>query len=135
MARFSLVFPNEVVKELEEVDKNLEKIFGEMCTEAAEVVRDNVVKNMKKVFKTTESLEQGLRITKVYHTKDDDAINVKIGFYGYDDDGKPIPLKALAREYGTSSGEQKKPFFRKAFKRKDIEGAMIKVQNKYLSKE
>jgi hypothetical protein len=28
----------------------------------------------------------------------------------------PIPLKALAREYGTSRGEKKKPFMRKAFK-------------------
>ena len=135
MARFSSVFPNDVMKELEEVDKNFEDIFGEMCTEAAEAVRKNVVRNMKKVFKTTESLERGLLVTKVYHTKSDDAINTKVAFYGYDDDGKPIPLKALAREYGTSSGEAKKPFFRKSFKRKEIEEVMTRVQNKYLPKE
>ena len=42
---------------------------------------------------------------------------------------------SLAREYGTSSGESKKPFFRKSFKKAQIENAMKKVQEKYLSKE
>ena len=65
--------------------------------------------------------------------------NGDIGFYGYDGvptkqypKGTPIPLKAMAREYGTSSGEQKKPFFRKAFAKKEIEQAMMEVQNRYI---
>ena len=39
-----------------------------------------------------------------------------------------MALIAIAREYGTSMGEQKKPFFRKAFKQKEIEEAMWKAQ-------
>ena len=49
--------------------------------------------------------------------------------------GVPISLIALAREYGTSSGEGKKPFFRKSFKKAEIEAEMKKVQEKYLPKE
>ena len=134
MAKYSAELPNEIIKELQELDQNFEDIFGEMCMEAAEVVRDNVVRNMRKVFKTTRSLEQGLLITKVYHTPSDDSINVKVGFWGYDDNGVPIPLKVLAREYGTHTGESRRPFFRKSFKRIDIEEAMMKVQNRYLPK-
>ena len=91
---------------------------------------------------TTKALEKGLRITKVYRTSNDEIAS-KIAFYGYDKEkkskqypnGVPIPLIALAREYGTSSGEKKKPFFRKSFKKKEIEDAMLKIQEKYLPKE
>jgi hypothetical protein len=103
-----------------------------MTKAGAEVVYRLVKSNMSSVFKTTKSLEKGLKITKVYKTPSDDGINTHIGFYGYDDDGVPIPLKAMAREYGTSRGEAKKPFFRKSFKKKDIEQAMLKVQGKYI---
>ena len=69
-------------------------------------------------------------------TKSDDGINTKVGFYGYDDDGVPIPLKALAREYGTSRGERKKPFMRKAFKDTSaITDAMNRVQERYIRDE
>jgi hypothetical protein len=45
-------------------------------------------------------------------------------------------LIALAREYGTSSGEKKKPFLRKAFKKKElIEQAMLEVQNRYIKED
>ena len=83
---------------------------------------------------------KGLKITRVYKTPTDDGINVHIGFYGYDTDkvtkahpkGVPIPLIAMAREYGTSSGENKKPFLRKSFAKKEIEQAMMEVQEKYI---
>lgn len=51
------------------------------------------------------------------------------------DYGVPAPLVAIAREYGTSSGEKKKPFFRKSFKKAEITQAMLKVQEKYLKNE
>ena len=41
----------------------------------------------------------------------------------------------MAREYGTSNGEAKKPFFRKSFKKDEIENEMRKVEEKYLPKE
>ena len=132
MAGFKSELPNDLIKEIESINKNSEKMFGEMTKAGAEVVYRLIKSNMSSVFKTTKSLEKGLKITKVYKTPSDDGINTHIGFYGYDEDNIPIPLKAMAREYGTSKGEAKKPFFRKSFKKKDIEQAMLKVQEKYI---
>ena len=117
-------------------------MMKEMTKAGAKIVYKNVQANMSKSFKTTKSLNKGLKITKAYQTSNDE-IAVKIAFYGYDKEkitkqypnGVPIPLIALAREYGTSSGEKKMPFFRKSFKKKEIEDAMLKVHEKYLPKE
>ncbi len=125
--------PNELIGSLKSLSNNANEMMEEMTHAGAVVVFNNIKSNMKKSFKTTESLEKGLKITKAYKTKDDDAINTKVGFYGYDDKGVPIPLKALAREYGTSKGEKKKPFMRKSFKTEDtITNAMLKVQERYI---
>ena len=144
MARFSNEIPYDLLREFEDLETNCTEIFGEMCQAGAEVVHNKVVENMKNAFETTDSLEQGLKITKVYKTPSDDGINVHVGFYGYNDKGVPIPLIAMAREYGTygsnpktksnnkTKGEAKKPFFRKSFKKKDIEQAMQAVQDKYI---
>ena len=132
MARFQSELPNDLIKAFEELETNCDDMFGEMCMAGAETVYNAVQTNMRKVFKSTRSLEKGLRITKVYKTPSDDGINVHVGFYGYNEEGVPIPLIAQAREYGTSSGEEKKPFFRKSFKKKEIEQAMKKVQDKYI---
>lgn len=53
----------------------------------------------------------------------------------YSYNGIPVPLIVIAREFGTSSGEAKKPFFRKSFKKSQIEKAMLDEQEKYLPKE
>lgn len=141
MARFNAELPNDLIKEFEGLEKDCRKIFGEMVEAGARAVHKNVLNNMKKVFKNTATLERGLKVTKIYNTPSDDGINVHIGFYGYDPDspktkkhpnGTPIPLIAMAREFGTSSGEAKKPFFRTSFKKKEIEQAMKQVQEKYI---
>ncbi len=132
MAKFKNELPNDLIKELESINKNSEKVFGEMVEAGADVVYKLIKSNMTNVFKTTKSLDKGLKITKVYKTPSDDGINVHIGFYGYNDEGVPIPLIAMAREYGTSKGEAKKPFLRKSFKKKQIEQAMMQVQEKYI---
>ena len=132
MAKFKSELPYDLIKAFEDLETDCEDMFGEMCKAGAEVVYNNVRANMGKAFKSTRSLEKGLKITRVYKTPSDDGINVHVGFYGYNEDGVPIPLIAQAREYGTSSGEQKKPFFRKSFKKKDIEQAMQRVQDKYI---
>jgi len=139
MARFNAELPNDLMKVFEDLETNAPQMMGEMCRAGAEVVYKKVVSNLGKVFARTETLLKGLKITKVYNTPTDDGINVHIGFYGYDGEptkqypkGKPIPLIAMAREYGTSKGEQKKPFFRKSFSKKDIEQAMLEVQNRYI---
>ena len=132
MAKFQSELPNDLRKVFEDLETNCDEMLGEMCAAGAEVVYNNALANMKKAFKSTRSLEKGLKITKVYKTPSDDGINVHVGFYGYTEDGVPIPLIAQAREYGTSKGEAKKPFFRKSFKKAQIEEAMQKVQDKYI---
>ena len=140
MAKFNAELPNDMIKAFEELETNVPEMMGEMCKAGAEVVYKKVVSGLSKAFARTETLLKGLKITKVYKTPTDDGINVHIGFYGYDKDkvtkahpkGVPIPLIAMAREYGTSSGEKKKPFFRKSFSKKDIEQAMMDVQNRYI---
>lgn len=141
MARFDSELPTELLKVFDELETNCEEIFGNMTKAGAEVVYKNVKSNMAKSFKSTKALDKGLKITKVYKTPSDDGINVYVGFYGYDPDSKPtkrhpygtpIPLIAMAREYGTSRGEQKKPFLRKSFNKSQIEQEMLIVQNKYI---
>lgn len=136
MAKFHSELPNDLMKVFEDLETNCEDMFGEMCKAGAQVVYARVKANMGKVFKSTKSLDKGLKITRVYKTPSDDGINVHVGFYGYTEDGVPIPLIAQAREYGTSregkDHEAKKPFFRKSFKKKEIEEAMQKVQDKYI---
>ena len=136
MAGFQLELPTEVIGSFNKLHDNADEMFTEMTKAGAKVVFNNIKDNMKKSFKTTRTLEKGLKITKSYHTKSDDAVNTKVGFYGYDDDGVAIPLKALAREYGTSRGEKKKPFLRKSFKTEStITDAMLKVQERYIGNE
>ena len=132
MAKFNNELPYDLIKVFEDLETNCFDIFGEMCKAGAETVYDKTVSNMGKAFKSTKSLMKGLKLTKVYRTPSDDGINVHIGFYGYNDEGVPIPLIALAREYGTSRGEKKIPFFRKSFNKQAIEQAMQKVQDKYI---
>ena len=132
MAKFHQELPNDLIKVFEDLETNCDDMIGEMCKAGAEVVYGKVKDNMGKSFKSTKSLDKGLKITKIYKTPSDDGINVHVGFYGYTEEGVPIPLIAQAREYGTSKGEEKKPFFRKSFNKKAIEQAMQKVQDKYI---
>ena len=141
MAKFKAELPNDLIKVFDELETNAPIMMGEMCKAGATVVYDKVVSGLKKAFdpNKVDSLLKGLKITKVYQTPSDDGINVHVGFYGYDGEptkrypkGTPIPLKAMAREYGTSSGERKVSFLRPAFKKKDIEQAMMEVQKRYI---
>lgn len=143
MAKYESILPTELIKQFEEVYDNTFNMMGDMTKAGAQVAYENVKSNMNKSFKSVKSLNKGLILTRVYRTPSDDGVNCKVGFYGYDTskktkkypNGVPIPLIALAREYGTSSGESKKPFFRKSFKKTEIEEKMKKVQEKYLPKE
>ena len=156
MARFKSELPLELIKEFENLNKNTEKMLGEMTKAGAEVAYDNVVLNMKKAFKNSKELIQSLRITKTYKTPSDDGINNKVAVYGYIKQGKsfkrknsykkkssktyesngvPASLVVIQREYGNSRGEKKIPIFRPAFKKSQLESAMLKVQEKYLPKE
>lgn len=147
MARFNAELPNDLIKTFEDLETNASEMMGEMCKAGASVVYNKVIKNLGKAFKSTETLIKHLKITKVYKTPTDDGINVHIGFYGYHETrktkkhpkGVPIPLIAMAREYGTSvdgkNHEQKKPFLRKSFAKKDIEQAMLEAQKEFIKED
>ena len=136
MAGFNLELPTEVINSMNNLYDNAEDMMKEMTQAGAKVVYKNIQNNMKRSFKTTRSLEKGLKISRSFKTKSDDGINTKVGFYGKDENGIAIPLKALAREYGTSRGEKKKPFLRKSFKTEStITDAMLKVQERYIGNE
>lgn len=140
MAKFSAELPYDLIKQFNELaDGGAEKIIKEMVDAGADVAEKNIRANMRKAFKDTSRLEKCLVKTKAYKTTSDDAIVVKVGFYGYfvNEQGKtvPAPLVAQAREYGTKHGEKQRRFMFRAFKKAEITDAMLKVQEKYIKDE
>ena len=136
MAKFTEELPVELIRQFEELNLGATDMMKKMTEAGAKVVYTNVKSNLKKVLnRRTGDLEMSLIITRPYKNSKEE-IATKVGFYGYDRNGIPNPLKAMAREYGTSNGEAKKPFLRPAFKKKtEIEQAMQSVQDEYLPKE
>lgn len=140
MAKFEGKIPMEYIKQFNDHEAETIDMINEMVDAGADYVLKEVKKNMKSVFKRTDSIERGLKKTVIYKTPSDDGINAHVGFYGYYKEkatkkfpkGVPYALIAKAREYGSKSGEAKKPFFRKAFKKKEIEAVMKSVQDKYI---
>lgn len=139
MARYAVEIPNDVLTELEKRDTKLESITDEMLEAGGKVVYARAEGNISKSFKNPAPIRSGLRLTRVYKNSDEGK-SIKVGFYGYYKarktkkypGGVPIPLIASAREYGTSSGEAAKPFFRKSFNRAAINAAMQAVHDKYI---
>ena len=136
MAKFTEELPVELIRQFEELNLGATDMMKKMTEAGAKVVYTNVKSNLKKVLNRRRGdLEKSLIITRPYKNSKEE-IATKVGFYGYDRNGIPNPLKAMAREYGTSNGEAKKPFLRPAFKKKtEIEQAMQSVQDEYLPKE
>lgn len=140
MAQFKAELPNDLMKQLSDMERNSDKMMSEMVEAGSEVIYSNVKRNITKSFKSSKSLEKGLVKAKPKSLKGKDGYGGWVGFTGYDTDkvskkypkGVPIPLIAMAREYGTSMGEKKKPFLRPAVKKNDIESAMLKVQENYI---
>lgn len=132
MAKFEMQLPDDIIKDFQKIYNNSDEIFGKMVQAGAEVVYNNIKANAPSSVKSSDMMNC-LKITKVYKTPSDDGINDKVGFYGYfiNKNGKttPAPLVANVFEYG-STKVQKKPFFRKSFRKAQIEKAMLKVQKK-----
>lgn len=132
MARFELQLPEGLMKDFQKLYNDADKIFGAMTEAGADVVMANVRNNVPASFRGS-NIMSCLRKTRVYRTPTDDGINTKVGFYGYfvNRDGKrePAPLVVNVFEYG-SSKFPKKPFFRKSFRKDQIEKAMLETQKK-----
>lgn len=133
MAKFVMQLPTEILKDIEYINGNSDKIFGEMTKAGAEVTVKNVKSNIPKSF-VNSNIMNCLKVTKVYKTPSDQGINTKVGFFGYFTNhlGKktPAPLVANVFEYG-SSKFTKQPFFRRSFKKAQIEQAMLEAQKKF----
>ena len=132
MAKFQLELPTDIMKDIQKINSNAEKIFGEMTKAGAEVVMGNIQASVPDGIRNSQMMNC-LKMTRVYKTPSDDGINTKVAFYGYftNEDGKrvPAPLVANVFEYGRSNLPfPKHPFMRKSFKKSDIERAMLKAQ-------
>ena len=159
MAKFNAELPLELMKQFQDLaDGGATQMLEEMTQAGAETVYKNIQKNIQGKFKDPQSLLPYLKITRTYKTPSDDGVNTKVAFYGYkpkkdgakfkitktlkggkkqtyEYDGTPVPLIIMAREYGTKSGESKKPFVRPSFKKAEITKAMLKVQERYIKDE
>ena len=145
MAKFTMELPSDIIKDFERLDKKSEEIFGEMTKAGAEVVKKNIESECP------DTIRNHVKTSRVYKTPSDDGINTKVYISGYlpfsdpnrsyfsrrggsgtvykTSEGVPAAFLAQLYEYGRSTYPfPKKPFLRKAFKKKEIEEAMKKKQ-------
>lgn len=130
MAKFELEIPKELMEEIKKLDRDSEKIFGGMTKAGAEVTLKNVKANAPSGWRGS-NIMRNIKITRTYKTPSDDGINNKVIISGYfiNKNGvkTPAPLVANVFEYG-SSKFSKQPFFRRSFRKSEIERAMLKAQ-------
>ena len=146
MAKFKMELPNDLMKDIDNLEKNSAKIFGEMTKAGAETV-ENIMKS-----NAPSELKSHIKVSITYRTPTDGGINTKVYIGGYipfsnpnrkyfsrsngsgktykSSDGVPAAFLAQLYEYGRSNGNPfpKKPFMRKSFKKKEIENAMLQTQ-------
>ena len=137
MAKYKMELPTELMQTFKNLDENTEKMLGEMCQAGAEVVRETTWTNMPKGLRDAISVTDNLVLSRVYKTPSDDGINVQCMIIGYEN-GKetPAPLVANMFEYGSRKRKYPKhPFFRKSFRKAQIERAMMDVQKKYIKED
>ena len=133
MAKFVMQLPTEIIKDIQYINGNSDKIFGEMTQAGAKVTLGNINSSIPKSFVDSDIMNC-LKITRVYKTPSDSGINTKVGFFGYFTNKNgvktPAPLVANVFEYG-SSKFTKQPFFRRSFKKAQIEKAMLEAQKRF----
>lgn len=130
MADFKMILPDDVIKDMKKIYNDTEKIFGGMTKAGAEVALSNVKANVPSGWKDSEIMNN-IGLTKTYRTPSDGGINTKVVIGGYFKNKNGVktaaPLVANVFEYG-STKFRKQPFFRKSFRKNEIEEAMYKAQ-------
>ncbi len=145
MAMMDVVLPDDVMSQFQEVNDHADAIFGGMTKAGAEQVWHNV-----KLSAPTKEIAGKFKVSKTYHTPSDGGINTKVYCSGYipfsdpnrkyfsrsakgrmyhTDKGVPVDFLCNLYEYGRSTSPfPKQPFFRNAFKYKELERVMLKAQ-------
>lgn len=140
MAKFRDALPDELIRQFESMNIVTHEMLEEMTKAGAMVVMSNVKARIPKGLREVIT-DKNLLITKPYTTPSDGGVNTQIMIVEYFqnryDKKTPAPLVANMYEYGSTSREKypKQPFFRASFKRKQIETAMLEVQEKFISGE
>lgn len=138
MAKIEIKIPQEEIRKIEEVYKNAFNIFGGMTRAGARVTLNTVKSNVPRSWHGS-NIMNNIKLTKVYRTPSDGGINTKIVINGYfiNKNGvrTPAPLVANVFEHGRSAQSRggkfvKQPFFRKSFKKDQIEKAMLDEQKR-----
>ena len=138
MAAFVGGMPDDLIKMFTALELNTEQMLADMVAAGADVVKANVDAKMPKEF--AKVAKSNVKVSKVYKTPSDDGINKQVMITGYfvNSRGKvtPAPLVANLFEYGRSGAPYpKKPFFRACFNKQQIEKAMLKKQEEYLTEK
>lgn len=136
MAQYKIETPDAVMREFEALLKNSQNMIDDMVSAGADVVLENVRKNMPAQLRKHAN-SQTLHTTRVYTTPSDGGRNCGVWFGGYmqNSKGKKTPIELVANmfEYGSKEREYpKQPFLRKSFHKREIERAMLKAQAKYI---
>lgn len=135
MARFTMELPQDILNDVKRLEANAEQIFGGMTKAGAEVALNNVKANVPSGWRGSDIMNN-IKLTTTYKTPSDDGINTKVIISGYfttrpDKNGHTYthaaPLVANVFEYG-STKFPKQPFFRKSFRKAQIEKAMLQKQ-------
>lgn len=132
MAKMKIELPKEIIEQIQKLDSNYEKIFGEMTKAGADVVLKNIKASVPYGIRHSKMMECLVQ-TDVYKTPSDDGINTKVAFYGYFENENGVktaaPLVGNIFEYGRSGARfPKQPFMRAAFNEGQIRAAMLKAQ-------
>jgi len=138
MAKANFEIPKYIMDEMEKLEKDTRVMMEDMVKAGAKTAYDNMLSRLPDGIKSS-NMRNNLRVTRVYDTPTDKAINCKVGFFGYfvNKQGKvvPAPLVANVFEYGRSNSEYPKhPFMRASFNNGLIEKAMLDIEKKYLPK-
>lgn len=121
MARFEMFVPEEIEKQLDKLYNDTPKIFGAMTKAGAQIVADEL-----KATAPHPDIAANIKLTKIYETPSDGAINTKVLLVGRTKvSNAPLALVANCFEYGRSNLPfPRKPFLRKAFDPRRIEKVM-----------
>ena len=149
MATFTMEL-GTILDDFKKLYDNSEKIVGEMTRAGAEVVKQNVKTNAP-----LPEMAEHVKLSVTYKTPTDGGINTKVYLSGYlpfsgnrkvfrrrnraggdvyeTTKGVPVAFLANLYEYGRSGNsfpDQYKGFFRKSFKKGQIEKAMLEAQKR-----